>query len=81
MEWLWRELRYALRAMRRNAAFTAVVLMTLGLGIGGNAAILGVVNATFFSRSFVARCVLTDVVILESRALSFIPPSSLSAIW
>ena len=42
IESAWCDLRYALRAIRRNRGFSGLVIVTLALGIGVNAASLAV---------------------------------------
>jgi len=42
---LLEDIRYSLRSLRKNAGFTCVVIVTLGLGIGFNTAIYSVINA------------------------------------
>ena len=45
---LLRDLKYALRSFARRPLFTAVILLTLALGIGSNVAIFSVANAVLF---------------------------------
>ena len=51
--WPWLEhflqdLRYTLRGLRRSPGFAAAVILTLGLGIGANAAMFGVIDRLMF---------------------------------
>lgn len=44
LEVLGQDLRFALRTLRRDRAFTGVVILVLGLGLGANVAVFSVVN-------------------------------------
>ncbi len=48
LEHFLKDARYAIRGLRKSPGFTATVVLTLGLGIGANAAMFGVIDRLMF---------------------------------
>src|SRR5438552_17858362 len=54
VETLWRDLRFGVRVLRKNPVFTAVVVLTLTLGIGANTAIFTLIDTVMLKQLRVA---------------------------
>jgi putative ABC transport system permease protein len=72
LESLWRDLRYALRMLRRTPAFSLVAVLTLTLGIGANTAIFTLIDAVML-RSLPVRS--------AGELVSVGDPSRPTALW
>ena len=44
LETVWQDIRYGLRMLRKNPGFTAIVILSLALGLGATTTIFGVLN-------------------------------------
>jgi hypothetical protein len=75
IENLARDVRYGLRSLRRQPAFSAMAVLSLAIGIGANAVIFGVVHAVLFTDAPLAQAETLVNVYETEGGRGFNPPS------
>jgi MacB-like periplasmic core domain len=73
LEHLIRDVRLGARTLKKSPAFTAVTILTLGLGIGANTAIFSIINTALFQPLPVNR---PDELVTINRASAGVPTFS-----
>jgi predicted lysophospholipase L1 biosynthesis ABC-type transport system permease subunit len=67
---LWQDVRYALRMIARDPSFAAILVLTIGLGIGASTAVFSVANALLFRRDHPAPALARDVLLWMGTAVA-----------
>ncbi len=66
---LWQDVRYAIRMIARDPAFSAILVLTIGLAIGASTAVFSVANALFFRADVPAPPLAQPVLLWMSAAV------------
>jgi predicted permease len=74
MNLLWNDVRHGARALRKDAGFAAVAVLTLALGIGANSTVFSWINATLLNPIPGARDTGSLVAVERGRSASFSYP-------